>query len=383
MKRKLFGFILCAAVLFGACTPVSEDWEGGRNQDREEQSGEFVSPVYEALSDYEKGLYDTVKAAVWDFEEYAEFDEAVPRETVRKIYRLVYAQERNYFWLSSLFYAPESEISALKLNYIYEKDDAETKLAELEVAASEIVSGVPENASDFDTVVYFHDSIVTGCDFSQIEDHVNSAYGVLVSGYGQCEGYAAAMSLLCDRAGIPNYIICGTNDKGESHAWNKIMIDGDWYNSDCTWDDPILTRKSPDFVRHDYCLVSDAEIIGKTHFPDELYKNLPPCKSTKQNYFSGKGLLYNTAAEASDAMKEQIKAAGISGKREAELRLTSEDAYYIALARFFDSGEIKQIIEDVNGNYGTRIRSAYKHNNDELYIIHISLIYESDGELEQ
>lgn len=380
MKCKFFGLILCTAVFFGGCIPVSEELTGEKNPSPGQYTGEFVSPVYEALSDYEKELYDKVSEAVLGFEEYVRFDEAVPRETVRKIYRLVYAQERNYFWLSSLFYAPEDEVSSLKLNYVYEKDDAEIKLAELELTASEIIAGIPAEASDFDKVVYFHDSIVTGCDFSQTAEHVNSAYGVLVSGYGQCEGYAAAMALLCDRAGIPNYTVCGTNGSGETHAWNKIMIDGEWYNSDCTWDDPILNRNNPDFVRHDYCLVSDAEIIGKTHFPDELYKNVPPCTATAKNYFSGKGILYRTAAEAAEAMKEQIKAAGISGKREAELRFTSEEVYFSALARFFDSGEIKQIIEDVNGNYGTKIRSAYKHNNDELYIVHISLIYESDGE---
>lgn len=379
MKCKIFGSILCAAVLLAGCTPVSEEFtDGGKPAQEQSYAGEFVSPVYEALSDSEKELYDKVAAAVLDFRERVEFGEAVPRETVRKIYRLVYAQERNYFWLSSLFYAPEDELSSLKLNYLYEQDDAEIKIAELEIAASEIIAGIPANASDFDKVVYFHDSIVTGCKFSQTEEHVNSAYGVLVSGYGQCEGYAAAMALLCDRAGIPSYIVGGKNENGDTHAWNRILIDGEWYNSDCTWDDPILNRNNPDFVRHDYCLVNDAEIIGITHFPDELYSGLPACTAEKNNYFSGKKLLYSTAAEASEAMKEQIKTAGISGKREAELRLTNENAYYAALSRFFDSGEIKQIIEDVNGNYGTRIRSAYKHNNDRLYIIHISLIYESD-----
>lgn len=386
MKRKFFGSIIgvvLCAVLFGGCTPVSEEPAGANASGRvlpENNTEEFVSPVYEALSDYEKDIYDKVTAAVLNFEEFAEFDEPVPRDTVRKIYRLVYSQERNYFWLSSLFYAPESEVSALKLNYVYEKEDADIKSAELELAASEIIGKLPEDASDFDKAVFFHDSIVTGCNFSQIEEHVNSAYGVLVSGYGQCEGYAAAMALLCDRAGIPNFIVCGTNEKGETHAWNKVMIDGDWYNSDCTWDDPILGRNNPDFVRHDYCLVSDAEINGITHFPDELYSNVPKAAATKNNYFSGKGLLYKTAAEASDAMREQIKAAGLAGKREAELRISNEDAYYAALARFFDSGEIKQIIEDINGNYGTKIRSAYKHNNDKLNIVHISLIYESDEE---
>lgn len=383
MKNKFFAVILCVVCLFlpVSCSHVEE--QPGETTDQvtsADENNEFVSPVYTALSDKEKQLYDIVVDAVVNFKGSADFDEMVTRDEIRKIYRLVYAQERKYFWLSSLFYAPESEMMSLHLNYLYEKDDAELKRAELDSVASAIVGELPKGASDFEKAVYFHDRIVTGCSFSQSEEHVNSAYGVLVKGYGQCEGYAAAMSLLCDMADIPNFTVCGTNDKGETHAWNKILINGSWYVVDCTWDDPMLKRDDPDFVRHDYCLVMDSEINGITHFPDELYKNVPVADSQEFNYFYGKELVYDSVSDAYDVMYEQIKAAGLSGKREAELRFSSEDVYYAALARFFDSGEIKKMIEEINGNFGTKIRSAYKHNNDELYIIHVSLIYESDEE---
>lgn len=380
MKKKFLSLILCAAVaaVIAGCTRVSEEpVDGGTTVDT--SFAEFVSPVYEALSQEEKALYDKVRDAVADFADHVEFDEPIPREKARKIYKLVYDQERKYFWLSNIFYAPDSEVSILKISYLYTKEDAELKRAELDVAASEILGELPDNAGDFDKVVWFHDRIVTGCEFAQKREHVNSAYGVLVSGYGQCEGYAAAMSLLCDKAGIPNYTVCGTNGNGDTHAWNKILLDGQWYNADCTWDDPILTRKDPDFVRHDYLLVTDDEIEGVTHFTDELYQDMPPCTSTAKNYFAGKKLVYYSASDAADAMKEQIKAAGVQGKREAELRMSDESVYFSAMARFFDSGEIKEMIEAVNGEYGTKIRSAYKHNNDTLFIVHISLIYESDG----
>lgn len=382
LKRKIFGIALCAAVITTGCSRIDEQpvettiLPSESTGVNEEHS---VSPVYDALSEEEKVLYNKVKESVENFEEYAEFDEAIPRDTVRKIYKLVYAQERKYFWLSNIFYAPESEVQKLKLNYLYEKEDAEIKRAELDLAASEIVGGISEDASDFDKVVYFHDRIVTGCRFSQTAEHVNSAYGVLVKGEGQCEGYASAMSILCDKAGITNYTVCGTNPEGVTHAWNKILLDGNWYNSDCTWDDPILKRNNPDFVRHDCLLVTDSEIEGKTHFTDsELYSDLPVCNSADLNYFAGKGLIYDSAGDAAEAIREQIKTAGLAGKREAELRLSNESAYFAAMSRLFDGGEIKKIIEDVNGEYGTKIRSAYKHNNDTMYIIHVSLIYEGE-----
>ena len=132
-------------------------------------------------------------------------------------------------------------------------------------------------------------------------------------------------------------------------------------------------------MRHDYMLVTDAEIEGITHFTDEeLYGNVPPCTAKAGNYFVKKGLVYSTAAEAVDAMRDQVKAAGIAGKREAEFKLSDENEYFAALARLIDNGEMKVIIEDINGEYGTKISSAYRHNNDTLHIIHLSLIYEAD-----
>lgn len=382
LSGRLIAVILCAAAVFGGCRKISEEPVEGTSDSvvisPQVAEAEFVSPVYEMLSGEEKLLYDKIREAVENFEESVSFDEPVPRDTVKKIYRLVYAQERSLFWLSNVFYAPEKEISVYKLSYLFTKDASSVMRAELDLAASEIINGIPENADVFEKLTYFHDRIVTGCEFSQTSVNSNSAYGVLVDGMGQCEGYAAAMAFLCDEAGIPNYMVTGCDADGATHAWNKAVLDGEWYNIDCTWDDPILKRGQKDFVRHDYMLVTDAEIEGITHFTDELYKNVPPCTAVSGNYFTRKGLVYGTAAEAIEVTREQVKAAGLSGKREAEFRISDENEYFATLARLIDNGEMKDIIEGINGEYGTRIRSAYRHNNDSLHIIHLSLIYESD-----
>lgn len=385
MKKTIFAVsVLCAALVLSSCKRVSEEpaetTADVNNYYGYSSDEEFVSPVYASLSEDEKAVYDKIEAAVADFRDTVSFNPPISRDTASKIYRLVYSQERRYFWLSNLFYAPESEISVLSLHYLYSRSDAETKRAELDIAASTIIGELPDDASDFDKIVYFHDRIATSCSFSDSAEHINSAYGVLVTGYGQCEGYAAAMTALCDKAGIPNYTAFGQTKDGVSHAWNKVLLNGRWYNVDCTWDDPILSRNDPGFVRHDYLLVKDSEIEGKTHFPNDLCSGLTSCESDDMNYFAAKGLVFDTAADGTAALTEQIKSAGLAGKREAEIRFSSENAYFAAMARLFDSKELKDIIEDINGSCGTHIRSAYKHNNDDMRIIHISLIYESDPE---
>ncbi len=382
MKKILLAIFLSAAIFLSGCTKVSEEppkqEETTTVSYAETEETEFVSPVYDALSDEEKLLYDKIKQAVVDFEEFVQFDEPLPRDTVRKIYRLVYSQEREYFWLSNIFYAPENEVSVLRISYLYDRDDAEMKRTELDFVCSEIIGKIPDGASDFDKVVFLHDYIVTSCSFTSEKEHVNSAYGVLVTGNGQCEGYAAAMSMLCDKAGIPNYTVCGENSDGRTHAWNKVLLNGNWYNADCTWDDPIIKVDNPDFVRHDYLLVKDSEIEGITHFTDELYQGYTVCESDELNYFRGKDMVYTSEADGIAALEEQVRMTGLAGTREVEIRFADKESYNSAVDTLFDNGGMKDIIEDVNERYGTGIRSAYKHNNNEMRIVHISLIY--DGE---
>lgn len=58
-----------------------------------------------------------------------------------------------------------------------------------------------------------------------------------------CEGYARTYLYLLQRMGIKSIYIGGAafeNGKGNIlHAWNKVQIDGKWYNADPTWDDAM------------------------------------------------------------------------------------------------------------------------------------------------
>lgn len=382
---RLTGVALSCVLLLSACSKIDEapvSVSSGTpliiSTDNSFSSENFVSPVYEALSPQERVLYDKVRDAVMNFEDFVTFNPPQSRDTVQKIYKLVYTQERKYFWLSNIFYTPYDQVSTLRLNYLYSREDAEFKRAELDLAASTVIGALSEGTSDFEAVVRFHEHIVKNCTFSTENEHVNSAYGVLVTGFGQCEGYAAAMAYLCDKAGIPNYVVCGKNADNETHAWNKIMVGGEWYNADCTWDDPILKRNDPNFVRHDFLLVKDIEIEGITHFTDELYEGLPYCTTDSLNYFRGVGLMYDEAQAGIDKLKEQVRQKGLSGEREVEVRFSDPADYQSVISRLFDNNGMKDIIEETNENYGTKILSAYKHNNDNMNIVHISLIYESD-----
>lgn len=128
--------------------------------------------------------------------------------------------------------------------------------------------------SQYDCVRAIHDYLVNNTTYRSTSTCYD-AYGALVDGYAVCDGYSKAFDLLCYLAGIDCLRITGTasNSLGSNqpHAWNKVCVDGQWYNVDVTWDDPISSRP---ILRHDYFLISDSRLAQDhswtkyPHWPD-------------------------------------------------------------------------------------------------------------------
>lgn len=71
-----------------------------------------------------------------------------------------------------------------------------------------------------------------------------------------CEGYARAFKVLCDALGIPCVLTSGyarstVSGASQTHMWNDVCVDGQWYAVDVTWNDPSLKTK-PDAVVSGY-----------------------------------------------------------------------------------------------------------------------------------
>ena len=76
-----------------------------------------------------------------------------------------------------------------------------------------------------------------------------SAFSMVCEGRTVCAGYAAALQLLLN----PNGILT-TEVTSATHAWNNVMVHGQWYAVDVTWDDYDWA------IYYRYYLKSDASI---------------------------------------------------------------------------------------------------------------------------
>ena len=213
---------------------------------------------YNQLTAEEQKLYRDILEAAKSIDLKVPLDESVTDEMWVKVFGLVYNQEPELFWLSA------AKTAKGRLWYWeIEPDIIASMQAEIDAKVGEIMGAV-SGMSDWEKLEYFHDYIVLHNNF--VKDNsgdTTTIYSAFTKGTIQCSGYAKSMQYLCDLAGIESMVVVGTNDSNDSHAWNVVKVDGDWYNLDTTWDDPILKEVVENNIRHRYFLVPDEWIHEK------------------------------------------------------------------------------------------------------------------------
>ena len=127
-------------------------------------------------------------------------------------------------------------------------------------------------------VEYDHDAaneILSGKKMSAHSEQSCTAYGALVNGAAVCSGYAHAFQLVMLNLGIECDSVTG--NAGEAHQWNALVLEGERYMLDATWDDP--SNKRPGQVKYNYFLITTKE-LNKTHTLDTVL-TYPECTGTK------------------------------------------------------------------------------------------------------
>ena len=136
-------------------------------------------------------------------------------------------------------------------NATYLKDDftsktkIDGKLNLLEAMRQEIARQL-NGFSDYDKIKEVHNWMIQNIEYDTYleADEPYSISGALTEGKAVCEGYARAFKYIMDELNIPCVLVSGigTNSNGEteSHAWNYVQLNGNWYAIDVTWDDPIV-----------------------------------------------------------------------------------------------------------------------------------------------
>ncbi len=143
--------------------------------------------------------------------------------------------------------------------------------AKLEVIriAQEITN---DSMSAREKVKTVHDWIINNTTYDlSFADASQNIEGLIYNHTAVCAGYSKTFDYFMEVLDIPCDYITGYA-KGESHAWNRVMLDGQWYYIDVTWDDPVYRYNGvrKEVCRDTYFLISEAQ-MAQDHQAENIW----------------------------------------------------------------------------------------------------------------
>ncbi|WP_010303296.1 transglutaminase domain-containing protein [Kurthia senegalensis] len=184
--------------------------------------------------------------------------------------------------LSSYGYSASSVANSNTTNLTYQfkyyttknKNARATKLLDAEVAKIK-----KTYKTDVDRIKAVNDYIVLNTRYGGLTTDRYSMYGVALNKQAVCQGYASTAYYMLKKLGFQTYYVTG-NANGLRHAWNKVKVDGSWYNLDVTWNDPVPNIANQ--VSYKYFLLSD-KMLNRDHQADKGI-NYPKATNTKFDF---------------------------------------------------------------------------------------------------
>lgn len=135
--------------------------------------------------------------------------------------------------------------------------------------ARRIVAGAPAGG-DMEAALYFYQYLTDNVTYLAYEgdekQQAHFLHDVFFQNRAHCDGFSNGFSLLCALRGIPAFEKQYTPAEGSGeigHAWNTVLLDGDWYNVDCAL--------SADTAKAEM----ENDILFRFAFSDELQTEIP------------------------------------------------------------------------------------------------------------
>ncbi len=112
-----------------------------------------------------------------------------------------------------------------------------------------------------------------------IEDKEQLITSALKRKRGVCENFASIFSDICNKAGVPSFVVEGYTKQNNSldkstHAWSTTRIDNKWFLYDPTWDIGFAFNNNSTGNKTSYFQVSPSDFI-QSHMPfDPMFQLL-------------------------------------------------------------------------------------------------------------
>lgn len=322
---------------------------------------------YQQLSDVEKENYARLRLAFNDFSDEVTLKE-VDAESLAKISTAFTNDNPDVFWFNDYTYQTDGNDQLIL--EIETPDDVEEIYQLIEVMSEQILAEMPTD-SDYSRVKYLYEFIINYTDYNTLAltddselDKGQDIRSVFIDQLSVCSGYSKAFQYLANKAGIPTTYIVGfaRSDKTEEselpHAWNTVIINGQSYNVDTTWGDPIfegeMSEDMSDTINYHFLCVPDY-LFNNSHTAsdDILFQDgssiddvwtLPTSTDNSLNYYVQAGCFFESYQRSEmESYVEQLSHS--ENLKQIELVFENQESYDLALNDLLEEGFFGELIQ--------------------------------------
>lgn len=263
--------------------------------------------AYAKLNKEEQLVYNQMAECLFQFQDKVTLSTKVEHSVDRAFHCLLY-DHPEIFWTDSYemtTYSLGKVDTEYEFKPIYNmsKEQVQQKQKSIDKYVSSCFEGL-DSTDEYEIAKYLFDYLVEHTVYKEGENSQNIS-SVFVEGQSVCMGYSKAYEYLLQKKGIESVIVSGMVD-GESHAWNLVKLDGEYYHMDVTWGDIQLRNSgsaTSEYIDYNFFGVTTDDIL-KTHVIDSQFE-LPECDNTACNYYVKEGYVLEQFQE--ESLEEILK----------------------------------------------------------------------------
>ncbi len=326
-----------------------EDTEEGEDTDEEVKEDERAY-YFSTLNSSDKKIYMEIYNAILSMADSADLSADDP-DQVDRIFNLCMMDHPELFFCDgykATVNTRSGETTGVVFSGKYNvgREDKNSREADIKAAADKILSGVPDDDSEYEKVKYIYEWIIDNTEYVDGAPDNQNISSVFLNHKSVCQGYTMATKYLLDRMGIFCTVVYGTA-ANENHAWNLARLDGTYCYIDTTFGDSSYRDKDnieASITSYNY-FGCDSEILLRTHQISEWGK-LPECTSLDSYYYVRESK-YFTKVD-----KERLKA--VFDHETAEnsqgftIRASSEEVYHELFETLFTEREIFNLVPEAD-----------------------------------
>ncbi len=246
-------------------------------------------------------------------------------------------------------------------NYTRTKDEIDSARQQIDQYVQACFQKLPETADDYQKVKYVYEFIVLNTEYNLDAPDNQNICSVFLNRESVCLGYAKAIQYLLQQLGMEAAVVTGSVVTGESHAWNLVKLNGQYYYVDATWGDASYftdtgTGNALSTINYDYLCVTTADLL-KSHIIDNPV-SVPNCGVLIDNYYVKEGL-YLTSLD-SLLLKEIFDRAYNNGWDCVSIRCSDVTVYNAVQEQLLDGQQIFNYLQSGTQTLGYT-------GNEELY----------------